>query len=99
MLIEIIRNTPRWVFLLFIVLHVTGYRFQQTSHVSANNYRRLNSTGQRMAVVTTGLWMERFYQRRVHSGSPNRCDGSAFQRIMLDKSSRDGPMLSCFRIR
>ncbi|MGQ4878972.1 DUF6622 family protein [Billgrantia sp. LNSP4103-1] len=26
MLIEIIRNTPRWVFLLFIVLLVTGYR-------------------------------------------------------------------------
>ncbi|MCE9665315.1 hypothetical protein LY622_17965 [Halomonas sp. M5N1S17] len=26
MLFEIIRNTPRWVFLLFIVLLVTGYR-------------------------------------------------------------------------
>ncbi|RCV88351.1 DUF6622 family protein [Billgrantia montanilacus] len=26
MLFEIIRNTPRWVFLLFIVLLITGYR-------------------------------------------------------------------------
>ncbi|MFQ3789298.1 hypothetical protein [Halomonas sp. A29] len=39
MLIEIIRNTPRWVFLLFIVLLVMGYQQSRDRTASRRPFR------------------------------------------------------------
>lgn len=49
--------------------------------------------------TSTASSMERFYQRRAPWGFPSRSVASVSPRIMPGKSSRDGPMLSFYRVR